>query len=153
MPPAVFVPIIEAGGLIDELTSLMLVQACAWSKRWQASGHALKVSVNVSAHNLVGPEVADRYEAILREHGLSPDQVVLVTDGLPTQGKSKPLRKYVDVAQRTRLFNEAVRDKPAGVPIDVILLPMQGDLPASHGFWMLARDSGGNFMMPSSDWP
>lgn len=77
VPPAVFVPIIEAGGLIDELTSLMLVQACAWSKRWQASGHALKVSVNVSAHNLVGPEVADRYEAILREHGLSPDQVVL----------------------------------------------------------------------------
>jgi EAL domain-containing protein (putative c-di-GMP-specific phosphodiesterase class I)/AmiR/NasT family two-component response regulator len=77
VPPAVFVPVMEAGGLIDELTSLMLVQSCAWWKRWQARGLDLKISVNVSAHNLTGPEVADRYEAVLREHGLSPEQVIL----------------------------------------------------------------------------
>ncbi|WP_146907600.1 EAL domain-containing response regulator [Arenimonas daejeonensis] len=75
--PGVFVPVMEAGGLIDELTSLMLVQSCAWWKRWQARGLDLKISVNVSAHNLTGPEVADKYEAVLREHGLSPEQVVL----------------------------------------------------------------------------
>ncbi len=77
VPPAVFVPVMEAGGLIDELTSLMLVQSCAWWKRWQARGLDLKISVNVSAQNLTGPEVADRYEAVLREHGLSPEQVIL----------------------------------------------------------------------------
>ena len=77
VPPAVFVPVMEAGGLVNELTSLMLVQSCAWWKRWQARGLDLKISVNVSAHNLTGPEVADRYEAVLREHGLSPEQVVL----------------------------------------------------------------------------
>ncbi len=77
VPPGVFVPMMEAGGLIDELTSLMLVQSCAWRKRWQQRGLDLTVSVNVSAQNLTGPEVADRYEAVLREHGLSPDQVVL----------------------------------------------------------------------------
>ncbi len=77
VPPAAFVPVMEAGGLIDELTSLMLVQSCAWWKRWQARGMDLKISVNVSAHNLTGPEVADRYEAVLREHGLSPEHVVL----------------------------------------------------------------------------
>ncbi len=77
VPPAVFVPVMEAGGLIDELTSLMLVQSCAWWKRWRARGLDLKISVNVSAQNLTGPEVADRYEAVLREHGLSPDRVVL----------------------------------------------------------------------------
>jgi EAL domain-containing protein (putative c-di-GMP-specific phosphodiesterase class I) len=77
VPPTVFVPMMEAGGLIDELTNLMLVQSCAWWKRWQAKGLDLKISVNVSAQNLTGPEVADRYEAVLREHGLSPEQVVL----------------------------------------------------------------------------
>jgi EAL domain-containing protein (putative c-di-GMP-specific phosphodiesterase class I)/FixJ family two-component response regulator len=77
VPPTVFVPLMEAGGLIDELTNLMLVQSCAWWKRWQAHGLDLRISVNVSAQNLTGPEVADRYEAVLREHGLSPDQVVL----------------------------------------------------------------------------
>jgi hypothetical protein len=39
------------------------------------------------------------------------------------------------------------------VPINVILLPMQGDLPAPHSFWQMAINSGGTFMMPSSDWP
>ena len=77
VPPAVFVPLMEAGGLVDELTGLMLVQACAWSKRWQARGLDLKVSVNVSAQNLTGPEVADRYEAVLREHGVNPERIVL----------------------------------------------------------------------------
>ncbi|GGA80885.1 transcriptional regulator [Arenimonas soli] len=77
VPPAVFVPLMEAGGLVDELTSLMLVQACAWSKRWQARSLDLRVSVNVSAQNLTGPEVADRYEAVLREHGVSPEKIVL----------------------------------------------------------------------------
>jgi EAL domain-containing protein (putative c-di-GMP-specific phosphodiesterase class I)/AmiR/NasT family two-component response regulator len=77
VPPAVFVPVMEAGGLVEELTTLMLVQTCAWSKRWAARGLPLKVSVNVSGHNLTGPEVADRYEDILREHGLNPEQVVL----------------------------------------------------------------------------
>ena len=77
VPPAVFVPLMEAGGLVDELTGLMLAQACAWSKRWQARGLDLRVSVNVSAQNLTGPEVADRYEAVLREHGVNPEHIVL----------------------------------------------------------------------------
>src|SRR5690606_2970944 len=42
-----------------------------------ARGRPLKVSVNVSGHNLTGPEVADRYEDILREHGLNPERIVL----------------------------------------------------------------------------
>jgi hypothetical protein len=99
-----------------------------------------------------GTSLINAWDAI---RGLSPrpDRVVLVTDGLPTQGKNKPVRRYVDVSARTRLFDEARRDLPARVPIDVILLPMQGDQPASHRFWTMARETGGNFMMPSADWP
>jgi len=91
--------------------------------------------------------------AVIRGLSPRPDQVVLVTDGLPTQGKDRPLRNYVNVAQRTRLFDEARRSLPEGVPVDVILLPMQGDLPAPHRFWTMARETGGNFMMPAADWP
>ena len=91
--------------------------------------------------------------AVIRTLSPMPDQVVLVTDGLPTQGKDRPLRKFVNVSQRSRLFEEAQKSLPPKVPVDVILLPMQGDLPAPHMFWDLARATGGNFMMPSSDWP
>lgn len=99
-----------------------------------------------------GTSLINAYAAI---RGLSPrpDQVVLVTDGLPTQGRDRGLRNYVDVAQRTRLFDEARRALPEGVPLDVILLPMQGDLPAAHRFWTMARETGGSFLMPAADWP
>jgi hypothetical protein len=39
------------------------------------------------------------------------------------------------------------------VPIDVILLPMQGDLPAAHRFWTMARETGGSYLVPGPDWP
>jgi hypothetical protein len=91
--------------------------------------------------------------SVIRKLSPRPDEVVLVTDGLPTQGAERPLRSYVGVAQRQRLFEEARRSLPDGVPLDIILLPMQGDLPAPHLFWELARDTGGNFLMPAADWP
>ena len=90
----------------------------------------------------------------IRDVNPEPDQVVLITDGLPTQGATPPaLRKFVDAATRARLFDEAARSITLKAPIDVVLLPMKGDLPASHRFWMLARNSKGAFVMPSPDWP
>ena len=91
--------------------------------------------------------------ASIRSLSPLPDQVVLITDGLPTQGAEKGLRRFVNVAQRARLFDEAQRSLPTNVPVDVILLPMMGEPPAPHRFWTLARASGGNFLMPARDWP
>jgi hypothetical protein len=99
-----------------------------------------------------GTSLINAYAAI-RTLSPLPDQVVLVTDGLPTQGKDRSPRRFVNVAQRARLFEEAEKTLPSNVPVDVVLLPMQGDLPAPHMFWTLARATGGNFMMPAADWP
>ncbi|HEY0766501.1 MAG TPA: VWA domain-containing protein [Steroidobacteraceae bacterium] len=82
-----------------------------------------------------------------------PDQIVLITDGLPTQGKTQGLRRYVNSAERMRLFDEAVSQLPEHVPIDCVLLPMQGDLQAAHRFWHLARVTDGTLLMPAKDWP
>jgi hypothetical protein len=46
-----------------------------------------------------------------------------------------------------------VRGINKNVPVDVILLPMKGDVPAPHRFWGLARMTKGAFVMPSPDWP
>jgi hypothetical protein len=99
-----------------------------------------------------GTSLFNAYEAI-RSLSPRPDQVVLVTDGLPTQGKERGSRKFVNVGQRARLFDEARRNLPPNIPVDVILLPMQGDLPAPFAFWTMARETGGNFLMPAADWP
>jgi len=77
VPAAQFIPMLENNGLIEELTHLMLVQSCEWHQRWKKEGLNLRVSVNVSAHNLTGPEVADRYERVLRDHGVMPEDIIL----------------------------------------------------------------------------
>jgi hypothetical protein len=90
---------------------------------------------------------------VIRALDPMPDQVIVITDGLPTQGATPPaIRKAVDAEQRTKLFNEAVSALPK-VPVTTILFPMEGDLPAPSQYWRLARNTGGVFMMPSKDWP
>ena len=95
------------------------------------------------------------YNAFAAARSLTPlpDQVVLITDGLPTQGKTQGVRRYVNSAERMRLFDEAVAQLPEHVPIDCVLLPMEGDLQAAHRFWHLARVTDGTLLMPAKDWP
>jgi hypothetical protein len=83
-----------------------------------------------------------------------PDNVIMVTDGLPTQGVSAPLiRKTIDGDARLKLFERAFAKYPRTVPLNVILMPMEGDPMAPSAFWVAARDTGGSFMSPSKDWP
>ena len=84
----------------------------------------------------------------------APDRVILMTDGLPTQGVSPPtLRKTIDGDGRLKLFERAMGKFPRGVTLSVILLPMEGDPQAASAFWVVARRSGGEFLMPAKDWP
>jgi hypothetical protein len=83
-----------------------------------------------------------------------PDNVIMVTDGLPTQGTGAPLiRKTIDGDARLKLFERAFAKYPRTVPLNVILMPMEGDPMAPSAFWAAARETGGSFLMPSKDWP
>jgi hypothetical protein len=81
-----------------------------------------------------------------------PDNIFLLTDGLPTMGSSRPWRNRVSSQSRLNLFNEAIRKIPRA-PINIILFPMEGDPLAADAFWRLAKDTRGSFLSPSKDWP
>ncbi len=83
----------------------------------------------------------------------APDQIILITDGLPTQGSVPPSRKFINVREREKLFDDAMKTMTRDLPVDVVLLPMKGDLLAAHAFWRLARRTGGAYIVPSRDWP
>jgi len=83
----------------------------------------------------------------------APDNVILIVDGLPTQGQSAPSRSTVSGKQRLRLFNRAVEGLSRRVPMNVILFPMEGDPMAASAFWKLAVATGGSFINPAEDWP
>jgi len=82
-----------------------------------------------------------------------PDQIILITDGLPTQGSVPPSRKFINVKEREKLFDDAMKTMTRDQPVDIVLLPMKGDLLAAHAFWKLARKTGGSYVIPSRDWP
>ncbi len=82
-----------------------------------------------------------------------PDNIFLISDGLPTQGKSKPARSRVSGEQRRKLFRRAIDRLPANVPVNTILFPIEGDPFAASEFWKLALSTSGSFLAPSRDWP
>lgn len=125
--------------------------------QWLSGGDAKSVSDNLAALRATIPQggtsLINALNAI-RRLSPAPDQVILITDGLPTQGATPPaLRRYISAADRQQLFDQALRVTPDTVPIDVVLLPMAGEVAAPHSFWALARATGGSFLMPSRDWP
>jgi hypothetical protein len=99
-----------------------------------------------------GTSLINAFEAAARMSP-APDNIFLLTDGLPTMGRGKPWGKRVSADQRLSLFQEAVKRLPAGIPVNVILLPMEGDPLAASVFWRLAVDTRGSFMCPAKDWP
>jgi hypothetical protein len=82
-----------------------------------------------------------------------PDNVFLLTDGLPTVGRNPASASTVSSRQRVRYFNRAVGELPARIPVNVILYPMEGDPMAASAFWKLAMSTHGSFMSIAEDWP
>lgn len=83
----------------------------------------------------------------------SPDNIFLLTDGLPTQGSSPPRGNKISGRDRQKLYRQAIKLLPRNVPVNIILAPMEGDPMAASEFWQLAQVSRGSFMSPSKDWP
>jgi len=108
---------------------------------------ALRQTIPVGGSSLVN--------LILKIRKLSPipDNVYLITDGLPTMGEKPPRSATVSGKRRLDLFAEAVNRLPKQIPVNVIMFPMEGDPMASAAYWNVARVTGGAFISPSWDWP
>ena len=83
----------------------------------------------------------------------APDNIYLITDGLPTQGDTPPRNTTISGRDREKLFVNALKVLPKDIPVNVILAPMEGDPMAASDFWQLAQITRGSFMSPSKDWP
>lgn len=122
---------------------------------WIASDGGRAADRAMSALRKLAPEggtsLVNAFGAV-RAMSPAPDNVYLITDGLPTQGATA--RGGVATGRdRLKYFNEATASLPRGVPVHVVLLPMEGDPRAAAAFWQLARVSRGAFLQPSADWP
>jgi len=123
---------------------------------WLQASSRKDVDAAIGALRQVVPgDGTSLYQAFAVAGKLSPkpDNILLVTDGLPTQGRGKPSATTVSGAERLQHFQAATRALPSGIPVNTVLLPMEGDAWAAAAFWKLAQETSGSFMTPARDWP
>lgn len=76
--PYDFVPIAEENGLIIDIGSWVLQQACTQTKRWHKQGFKdLTISVNISERQLHNSCLPEEIERILNKTGLAPEYLEL----------------------------------------------------------------------------
>ena len=98
-----------------------------------------------------------------------PRQLLILTDGYPTVPGNRRLGSLRGCPTRRRGATpvlsprcreavyldavEVVNKRLAGVPVDVILFPLEGDANAVRGYWLLSALSGGRMLTPARGWP
>ena len=124
--------------------------------RWVASTDTPNVNRMLAALNQAIPQdgtsLHQAFSAAARL-GPRPDNILLLTDGLPTQGERKTGSTTISAGERLNLFHQAVKKLPRDVPVNTILFPMEGDPMAAVSFWQLAAATKGSFLTPTRDWP
>jgi diguanylate cyclase len=77
VPPQRFLSLAAEAGLMDRLTRWVLATALDRCAQWQASGHALAVSVNVSVEDLLDPGFPAMVDKLLARSHLSPSSLMI----------------------------------------------------------------------------
>ena len=86
--PDQFISIAEESGLIVPLGDWVLRRICEQIRLWQKAGiYPVRVAANVSIHQLLRSDFADKLQTLLSEHGVSPQQLEIeITETMLQQG-------------------------------------------------------------------
>jgi len=124
--------------------------------RWLSTDNARTLAMASEAVSALAPQKGTSLEqalAVAKAFSPPPDSIILLTDGLPTQG-SLPSRSHtVSAADRMTLFETALARLGKDIPVNTLLFPIEGDPDAAEAYWRLAIQTQGSFITPSRDWP
>ena len=106
-----------------------------------------------------GTNLLSAFEAVRKINATSPN-IYLITDGLPTIGEKIKLldrnKNSVSPKERLNIFRESesffIKNFP-GSALNIILLPLEGDIDAPYHYWQFTKKTNGLFFSPSKDWP
>jgi diguanylate cyclase (GGDEF)-like protein/PAS domain S-box-containing protein len=99
IPPATFIPIAEATGVMIPIGTWALREACFQAKAWHAAGHhSLSLAVNLSVTQLQQTDLVQRVHDILDETGLPPRLLELeITESGAMQSPESSVRTLYDL--------------------------------------------------------
>ncbi|MDG2108258.1 MAG: hypothetical protein P8J74_06425 [Woeseiaceae bacterium] len=90
---------------------------------------------------------------VIRDMNPRPDNVILLVDSMPTMDAATSTKTSIGPGERLNMFSAAAQLIPSGIPMNIMLYPMEGDARASISLWALALKTRGSFMSVSRDWP
>ena len=124
--------------------------------KWLKTGNKLQFDQAIKNLKDIVPENGTNLEkafSSISQLRPMPDNIYLITDGLPTKGSKNVRGATISGRERLKLFQDAVKALPRSVPVNTILSPMEGDPEAANAYWKLAQMTNGSYMSPSEDWP
>jgi diguanylate cyclase (GGDEF)-like protein/PAS domain S-box-containing protein len=128
LSPAAFVPMAEETGLVVQLNTWVLFQACRFAAVLQSDWRHPTMAVNISAQQLVRADFVEQVNRALAESGLAADRLTLeITESVVLQDLEDVIPRLSQL--RTRGVRVAVDDFGTGysslaylteLPIDVL---------------------------------
>ena len=123
---------------------------------WLTAGDGVQLSEAIRVLRRTAPKNGTNMHsafAVAKSLSPRPDNIILLVDGMPTMEAATTDRDVVGPSERLNIFSRAARELPSGIPVNVMLFPMEGDFDAPISFWSLALTTGGSFLTVSRDWP
>jgi diguanylate cyclase (GGDEF)-like protein len=98
--PDDFVQLLEETGMITEIGRWVLCEACGQSAAWREAGHAIAMSVNVSARQLETDEFVDHVRVALETSGLEPGTLTLeITETTIMRDAAQTVRRLAAIKE------------------------------------------------------
>jgi diguanylate cyclase (GGDEF)-like protein len=108
IPPIKFLPLAEEAGLMGSVTRLVLARAIEQCAAWRAAGRSVRVSVNVSATDLLDTGLTNLIAGLLSQHGQPASSLVVeITE-----------TSIISEFERSRGVIQDLRDLGVSVSID-----------------------------------
>ena len=124
---------------------------------WLQTNNNLHLDGVSDALAKITPQNGTNLKAALRaalQMNPRPDNIFLITDGLPTlENKQKTTGKNISSRDRYKVFTNALNELGNEIPVNIILLPLEGDPLAAAAYWQMAIKTGGSMIAPPEDWP
>jgi EAL domain-containing protein (putative c-di-GMP-specific phosphodiesterase class I) len=91
--PDQFIPIAERFGLISAMGNWLIEEACRQAGVWRDAGLQMRVAINLSAHQLRHPDLADRISMALRRNDIKPQLLTCeITESVAMEDASNAIR-------------------------------------------------------------
>ncbi|WP_326534167.1 putative bifunctional diguanylate cyclase/phosphodiesterase [Pseudorhodoferax sp.] len=98
--PEKFIPLAERFGLINQLGSWVIDEACRQMQCWADQGLRMRVSINLSVHQLREPDLVRRIEQALQRNFIPPSQLLCeITESVAMEDIKATQRTFDDLAR------------------------------------------------------